>query len=117
MGHPIARKNGKWMVVCLFPDVCKTPVGPATPPIPYPVVAHFSNTKKAIVPVRVNGDHVVVFDKSYISFTLGDQPGILKGIKSNTVGGKCHPKDKSKNVRAKKKFVVRLGDKFWMNGK
>lgn len=28
----IARQDGQWTVVSLTPDVCKTPMGPATPP-------------------------------------------------------------------------------------
>lgn len=35
----MARQDGSWTVVSLCPDVCKTPMGCATPPIPYSVIA------------------------------------------------------------------------------
>lgn len=35
----IARRDGLWTAISLTPDVCKTPMGPATPPVPYPVTA------------------------------------------------------------------------------
>lgn len=112
----IARKNGAWKVVCIAPDMCKTPVGPSTPPVPYPVVAYLSSSESIVRNVQANGDAVFVYDKSYVSQTIGDQAGVVKGLKSNTVGGKCYPIDKSGTVRAGKKYLVRHNDKFWMNG-
>ncbi|MNH10789.1 hypothetical protein D3C76_947070 [compost metagenome] len=112
----LARKEEKWTVVCIAPDVCKTPMGGATPPVPYPVTAELKAATGVAKSVRVNGEPIVVYDKSLVPKTEGDQAGAAKGIKSNTVGGKCYPHEKSSTVRAEGKWVVRHDDLFWMNG-
>ncbi|GKX63160.1 DUF4150 domain-containing protein [Pragia fontium] len=112
----IARKNGTWLVVCIFPDVCKTPIGPSMVPIPYPVMTYLSNSKSIVPSVRVNGDPILVHSKSFVSITIGDQPGIGRGLKKAKVSGKCRPDQRSDTVKAKKKKILRHGDKFHMNG-
>ena len=113
----LARKQNKWTVVSIVPDVCKTPMGGATPPVPYPVTADLNTTTGAAKSVRANGRPVVVFDMSLVPTTKGDQAGVANGIKSGTVGAICYPKEKSSTVRAEGKLVVRHGDMFWMNGR
>ncbi|MCS2159405.1 DUF4150 domain-containing protein [Scandinavium sp. H11S7] len=113
----MARKNSEWIVVSLTPDVCKTPMGPSTPPIPYPVIARLGSAVQEVPSVKANACPVVVMNQSFIPSTIGDQPGVAKGIKSGTVGGKCYPLEHSTTVRAGKRAVLRHGDKFWMNGK
>lgn len=112
----IARKEGGWIVVSIVPDVCKTPMGPATPPIPYPVIAEMKDSVQVAKSVRVNGEPVLVFDHSKIPKTIGDAPGRATGIKSGTVEGNCYPKTRSSTVRAEGKYIVRHDDEFWMNG-
>jgi len=112
----LARKQDQWKVISIVPDVCKTPMGGAIPPVPYPVTAGLKTASGVAKSVRVNGKPVVVFDMSLIPKTDGDQAGSAKGIKSNTVGGKCYPLEKSSTVRAEGKWVVRHDDLFWMNG-
>ncbi|MEJ5071087.1 DUF4150 domain-containing protein [Enterobacter ludwigii] len=113
----MARKNSEWIVVSLTPDVCKTPMGPSTPPIPYPVIARLGSAVQEVPSVKANACPVVVMNQSFIPSTIGDQPGVAKGIKSGTVGGKCYPLEHSTSVKAGKRAVLRHGDKFWMNGK
>lgn len=112
----IARKQTKWKVISIVPDVCKTPMGSAIPPVPYPVTAELKTAIGVANSVRANGKPVVVYDMSLVPTTQGDQAGAAKGIKSNTVGGKCYPLEKSSSVRAEGKLIVRHGDTFWMNG-
>jgi uncharacterized Zn-binding protein involved in type VI secretion len=111
-----ARKDGKWRIVSLMPDVCKTPMGSSTPPVPYPVTADLGDSRATAVSVRANGKSVVRFDSSYAPSTIGDAAGTAKGIKSGTVGAQCWPKDKSSTVRVEGKPIIRHGDQFWMNG-
>jgi len=87
----MARKDGLWTVVCLSPDVCKTPMGPSTPPIPYQVTASLGNAVQEVKTVKANGCPVVVLEQSFIPTTQGDEPGVAKGIKSGTVipGYRC----------------------------
>ncbi len=112
----VARKNGQWLVVSLAPDVCKTPMGNSTPPIPYPVIAKLGNAVQVVPNVRANGEPLVVFDQSKVPSTIGDGAGAAKGIKSGTVGANCYPKAHSSTVRTHGKPILRHDDEFWMNG-
>jgi hypothetical protein len=111
-----ARKNAQWMVVFKAPDVCKTPMGAATPPIPYPVTAMIAQSDKTVSHVHAAGDPLVVYDASFIPTTLGDQAGVALGTKSSTVGNKCWPKAHSPSVMAGNKFLIRNDEEYWMNG-
>ncbi|WP_072428712.1 DUF4150 domain-containing protein [Chitinimonas taiwanensis] len=112
----IARKDKQWLVVSLAPDVCKTPMGNSTPPIPYPVIAKLNDAVAVVPNVRANGEPLVVFDQSKVPSTIGDAAGAAKGIKSGTVGGTCYPKAHSGTVRVNGKPILRHDDEFWMNG-
>ncbi len=111
-----ARKQGGWRVVSIVPDVCKTPMGSSTPEVPYQVTAELCEAVQPAATVRANRCPVIVYDMSLAPVTIGDEAGTALGVKSETVGGKCYPIDHSTTVRAEKKFIVRAGDKFWMNG-
>lgn len=113
----LARKNGTWMIVGVTPDVCKTPMGCSIVPIPYPVISYLSLSQKVSGDVRANSDNVITLSKSFVATTIGDQPGVCGGVKSGTVGGKCHLDEKSDTVRVNNRYIVRHGDKAWMNGK
>ncbi|MBP0714326.1 DUF4150 domain-containing protein [Burkholderia sola] len=111
-----ARKQGKWTVIGIAPDVCKTPMGSSIPPVPYPVTAELDTSTGVVPSVRYNGHPVVVYQRSYTPKTIGDAAGKAKGIKSGTVEGKCHPLEHSSTVRAGGRYLVRHDDLFWMNG-
>ncbi|MCH4245390.1 PAAR-like domain-containing protein [Acinetobacter gerneri] len=110
------RKESGWIVVYTMPDVCKTPIGSSTPPVPYPVTAQLMDAKLVASDTNANGHAVLLHNKSYISKTTGDQAGIAKGIKSGTVGDKCYPIDKSSSYSINGKHIVRVDDTFSMNG-
>lgn len=112
----VARQQGCWKVISLTPDVCKTPMGSSTPPVPYPVTAELMISLGVAMSVRANGYPMVVYDKSLVPLTMGDAPGVALGSDSGTVAGKCYPIEHSHSVRAEGKFIVRHDDKFWMNG-
>jgi len=111
-----ARKDGGWTVYSLAPDVCKTPMGSAMVPVPYPITSQLSDAMGMVTSVKLNGKPAVVFAQSKTRSSKGDAPGSGTGIKSGTVGKQCEPIDKSSSVRAGMKWVVRHDDKFWMNG-
>jgi Domain of unknown function (DUF4150) len=112
----VARQQFGWKVVYTTMDVCKTPMGAATPPVPYPVTAELVIATGVAMTVKANGYPVVVYDKSVAPLTMGDAAGIALGTDSSTVMGKCYPKSKSSSVYAEKHLVVRHDDEFWMNG-
>lgn len=110
------RKDPTWRIICTCPDICKTPVGGTPVPVPYPVFSMLSTTKKEQRNVRFNGKKAFNFN-SITKTTIGDQAGILKGIKSQTTGGSCFPIQKSSSFSVGKHKVVRAFDPFWMNAK
>lgn len=112
----MARKDGQWTIVSMMPDVCKTPMGGSTPPVPYPVTASLGDSQMTSKTVFANGNPIVRFDSSFAPDTIGDQAGVADGVESGTVGAKCWPIDHSKTVRVESKMVVRHSDQFWMNG-
>nr|WP_302056508.1 DUF4150 domain-containing protein [Burkholderia multivorans] len=99
-----------------MPDVCKTPMGSSTPPVPYPVTASLGDSQMTSKTVFANGNPIVRFDSSFAPDTVGDAAGTAHGIQSGTVGAKCWPIDHSKTVRVESKMIVRHSDQFWMNG-
>jgi hypothetical protein len=111
-----ARKNVQWIIVSKTPDVCKTPMGGATPPVPYQVIAKLVESVCTVPTVHANGDEVVVYDPTFVPRTIGDSPGSAKGVKSGTVEGKCWTLQHSNSVRAGGHYIVRHDDEFWMNG-
>lgn len=116
MSVVIARKQTGWLVISELPDVCKTPMGCSTPPVPYNVIAKLDDCVQEVPTVRANGHPVVVYDQTKVPTTIGDQAGVATGVKSNTVGAQCWPIERSGTVRAGKRFIVRHDDRFGMNG-
>jgi hypothetical protein len=73
-----------------FPDTCKTQVGPATTPLPYPNVADTSDSKGSSCSKKVVIENKkICLKKSEISTSVGDEPGALKGTLSNQNKGKA----------------------------
>ena len=86
-GNPVAGKAGSGKAICCLPDVCWTPpeIPIATPtgvPIPYPNTASISDGADGSKDVKVEGDEVMLKDKSSFSQTSGDEAGsaALKGL-------------------------------------
>jgi hypothetical protein len=74
-----------------FPDVCKTPVGPAVVPIPYPNVT-MSPTK---IPSQFSTFLTCMPAQNLMSVgtvSMGDQPGVLLGVMSQMFMAmdRCH---------------------------
>jgi len=110
-----ARKTGQAIVVCTSPDVCRTPMGDSTPPVPYQITANFSDSASVSPNVRFGGDPVFILDQSIITRVTGDEPGTAGGVKSGTNVNIVEPVEASKNVKVNKKRVVRHNDACKMN--
>ena len=112
MGKPITTKSGG---ICFaFPNVCKTPVGPAVVAIPYPSIGQLSDTTGTASDVKAGGNEVVI-KSSTIPSTTGDSAGSLLGVKSNTVSGPVSFKSASGTVFANGQGVVRMFDQTEQN--
>lgn len=99
-----------------FPDVCKTPVGNAIVPIPYPNVSKSDDLAKGSKTVKVNGAPACL-SSSEIATSTGDEAGSAKGIASGTTKGKAFPVNYSFDVKIEGKSVVRNGDPFIGNNR
>lgn len=80
---PVAIK-GAGMCVANVPDVCKTPPPPPGIPIPYPNMGMCSFATGTTTKVKVTGAPAITVS-SKLSRSTGDEPGVMKGVISQTV--------------------------------
>jgi hypothetical protein len=108
MGMPITVKGEG---ICFaFPDVCLTPVGSSSVPLPYPNIGQLAEATGTAESVRV-GDQPVVTSQSAIPTTSGNEAGSLGGVTSGTTkGAVAFDLGFSATVFAEGGNVVRLGD-------
>ncbi len=111
----IAHK-GSGGLSTVFPDVCKTPVGPAVVPIPYPNIGMASDTSKGPKSVITDGKMPMVKGAKY-STSTGDEAGVAKGVISSSTKGECEFMMYSFDVKFEGKNVCRLGDPLFHNKK
>lgn len=111
-----SRDIGDGIIVSLTPDICKTPVGSSTPPIPYSVFAIQGDDANTAATVRMTSNRAHNM-ASVVTRTQGDAPGSAGGIKSGTTGAACHPKTHSSNVNIEGKPAIRHTDEWYMNNK
>ena len=119
--NKIARKSSKFRVVFTVPDFCwpPPPAPPSVPPIPFPLFADLGGAKTVAKDVRLNRKPAFVFNASKTDKTYGDEialPG-RKGVKSRTATKPAWPMRHSSSVKIRKRYIVRTGDMFHMNGK
>ena len=108
-----ARIDGKYLVICSMPDVCKIPNGT---PVPFPITETLNNTVKHAKKTRFNGQFVILL-KSHTTKVTGDEAGVAKGVVSGTTGKKAEPIEHSKSVKVEGSWVVRVNDSVYMNSK
>ena len=111
----VAHKGSEGVSI-VFPDVCKTPIGSAIVPIPYPNIGKSSDTTKGPKSVKTDGKMPMVKGAQY-STSTGDEPGTAKGVVSGTTKGVCEFMMYSFDVKFEGKNVCRLGDPLFHNKK
>ncbi len=111
----IAHKGSGGMSI-VFPDVCKTPVGNAVVPIPYPNVGKSADTIEGPKSVKTDGEMPMVKSAKY-SKSTGDEAGTSKGVASGKIKGECEFMMYSFDVKFEGKNVCRLGDPLFHNKK
>jgi len=116
MANPLgARKSGSFKAVSTAPSINKTPVGAATPPLPYPVSQDLSASTGTVNSVRFNGEPAYVLDQTTQPRCTGDEAGSAGGVKSGTVNGEVKPAGASSSVHVGGRRVVREGDPCTLN--
>jgi hypothetical protein len=102
--------------IATAPDTCNTIVGPATVPVPYPVVAQTSTANPVSSKVYICGSPALT-KASKAKPVSGDQPGATGGggIISATVMGEVEYISSSGKVKIEGNFAVRQTDSVKMN--
>ena len=117
MANETATKSKRFYCVSLLPDICKTPMGPSAPPIPYSVIGEFSQATNESPNVKAHSEQVILHNRSVIPTVIGDEPGTAGGIKSGTCGKKVETKTASKTYFANGTATVQVGCEVWMNNR
>ena len=114
-GRGIAHQGSGGMSM-VFPDVCKTQVGSAVVPIPYPNIGKSSDTSKGPKSVKTDGKMPMV-KKAIYKQSTGDEAGSQKGIISGKTKGECEFMMYSFDVKFEGKNVCRMGGPLFHNKK
>lgn len=117
MSNETVTKSARFYCVSLTPDICKTPIGPSTPPLPYIVIGEFSEASNASPNVKSHGKPVILHQRSTIPSVKGDAAGSAGGVKSGTVGKQVDTKTASSAHRANGAAKVQVGREVWMNAR
>jgi len=96
------------------PDMCKTPVGTSTPPIPYVVTSQVASLKGGSSSVLISGQPTALASSSH-GQCMGDQPGTAKGLISSATGDKTEFVSYSFDVKVEGEGAVRHLDASTMN--
>ncbi|ATD59989.1 MAG: RHS repeat-associated core domain-containing protein [Janthinobacterium svalbardensis] len=117
MTNETVTKASRFYCVSLSPDICKTPVGSSTPPIPYSIIGEFSEAQNASPNVKSHSEPVILHQRSIIPTVKGDTAGKAGGVKSGTVGKQVDTKVASPIHRANGASLVQMGREVWMNSR
>jgi uncharacterized protein DUF4150 len=111
-----SHKGSSDKSICSAPDVCKTPMGNSTPPIPYGVVSQAADASGYTKTVFIDGNPTAT-ESSVHTQCSGDAPGSAKGTGSGTTGDKTHFTSYSFDVKCEGEGVVRHLDTTTMNNR
>lgn len=95
-------------------DVCLTPVGNSTVPIPYTNIARSVDTSQGSSSVIMDGNPIML-KGSVFSKSTGDEPGQAGGVSSGVTGGKAKFVNYSSDVLVDGKPVCRRLDPMVSN--
>src|SRR5437773_570651 len=111
-GNAIACKAGDDKVIAAMPDVCLSPPSPpAGPvPIPYPNTGMASDTTEGSKTVQINGQEVMLKNKSYFKKSTGDEAATKSlgmGVVTHQIQGKVNFSSWSMDVKFEGENVPR----------
>ncbi|HTN89772.1 MAG TPA: polymorphic toxin type 47 domain-containing protein [Sorangium sp.] len=108
------RKTGNAWVVCIEPDVCKTPIGDEMKPVPYQIRACLAAGVDEASTVTL-GTFDTTTMASRITTVEGDEPGTGGGVKSGVNLGYCRPISHSTTVQAQGNNIIYHTSLYAMN--
>ena len=100
--------------ICSAPDVCKTPMGPATPPLPYPITSQAADSGSYSTSVFIDGNATALEGSNHTA-CAGDEAGTATGIISGLIGDITEFISYSFDVKAEGQGMVRHMDTTTMN--
>lgn len=103
-------------VTIAFPDICLTPIGSGTVPIPYPNMANSGDTADGSKTVKCDGESICLKNSNFKT-SSGDEAGANKGIGSGKIKGKAEFVNFSFDVQVEGKNVPRAFDLMLHNAK
>ena len=112
-GQTVVHKDSGG-IVTTTPDVCLTPVGNATVPVPYVNVALSADTSNGSKTVTVDGNPIML-KGSVFSVSRGNEPGTTGGISSGVTKGQAKFVNYSFDVFVEGKPVCRRLDPMVSN--
>jgi hypothetical protein len=115
MANELVTKSGRFYCISLEPDICKTPVGPATHAVPYTIKGEFADATGISPNIRSGRAPVVIHSSTVIPTVTGDEDGTAKGVKSGTVAKRVQHDEKSATVSFNGERAIREGDRVFMN--
>ncbi|VAW66586.1 hypothetical protein MNBD_GAMMA10-3256 [hydrothermal vent metagenome] len=115
-GRSFSHKGSGDKSICSAPDVCKTPIGSAVVPIPYPVISQAADANGYSKSVSIDGNPTALSSSTHTQCS-GDAPGSAKGIGSSTTGNITHFSSFSFDIKCEGKGVVRHLDTTTMNNR
>ncbi len=115
MAQETVTQSKRFYCVSLLPDVCKTPIGNSTPPLPYTIIGEFKDATGVSKNVKAQSEPLFLHNKSKIPTVKGDAAGRANGIKSGTVGKEVTSKEFSSTKGSNGTHTLQVFRKFLMN--
>lgn len=110
-------KDAKYVLVCLCPDVCWTPIGKDKVPIPYTITHNMGESAQCSKNVFFNDKAAFLHGKSFVDNVTGDEPGTSGGVITGVNTKISHSLMHSASVFINGQPMVRTGDLVHMNTK
>jgi len=115
MEQSAARHSGSGaQIMCLAPDVCKTPVGNSVVPIPYMITSQLSWAQRTASSVKMTDQEAFTMN-SRTDKVVGGEPGTLGGVKSGVNRGWCRPQSKKVSVFVEGYELIENDNLYEMN--
>ncbi len=115
MAQETITKSKRFYCVSLMPDICKTPIGNSTPPLPYTIIGEFKDATGVSKNVKAQSEPLFLHERSKIPTVKGDAAGAANGIKSGTVGKEVTSKEFSSTKGSNGARTLQAFRKFMMN--
>lgn len=115
MDHSAARHSGKKaMIVCLAPDVCKTPFGSGMVPVPYMIMSDLAWSQRTVPSVQFTAQTAFTMN-SRTDRVAGNETGTGGGVSSGVNLGWCRPISNKTSVFINGEELIQNDNLYEMN--